>query len=107
MIPSAQIKVKTCLDSFFGFQGVLAACQKAVNSTAHNTSCEMPTQQVFGRDAMLNASFQTAWQFVKEWKQKLILQNNKRENAKRTPHTHNVGDIVAVKVGTKCKHDTD
>jgi len=66
----------------------------------------MPTQLVFGRDAMLNASFQADWQFIKECKQRLILQNNKRENAKRTPHTYSVGDVAVVKAGVKCKHGT-
>jgi len=66
----------------------------------------MPTQLVFHRDAMLNASFQADWQFIKERKQRLILQNNKRENAKRTPHTYKVGDVVVVKAGVKRKHGT-
>jgi len=106
MIRSAQITDKGDLDEFFGFQGVLAACRKAMNSTVHTTSQATPTQLVFSRDAMLNASFQADWQFIKERKQRLILQNNKRENAKRTPHTYNVGDIVVVKAGVKRKHGT-
>jgi len=76
MIRSAQITDKKDLDEFFGFQGVLAACRKAMNSTVHATSRATPTQLVFGRDAMLNASFQADWQFIKERKQRLILQNN-------------------------------
>jgi len=67
----------------------------------HATSRATPTQLVFGRDAMLNASFQADWQFGKEHKPWLILQNNKRENAKRTPHAHDVGDVVVVKAGAK------
>jgi len=106
VIRSAQIKDKRDLDEFFGFQGVLATCRKAVNSTVHATSRAMPRQSVFGRDAMLNASFQADWQFIKEPKQRLVLQNNKRENAKRNPHAHNVGDAVAVKAGVKRKHGT-
>jgi len=70
----------------------------------HATSRATPTQLVFGRDAMLNASFQADWQFGKERKPWLILQNNKRENAKRTPHAHNVGDVAVVKAGAKRKH---
>jgi len=58
MIRSAQIKDKWDLDSFLGFKGVLAACRKVMNSTVHTTARAMPTQLVFGRDAMLNASFQ-------------------------------------------------
>ena len=59
MIHSAQIKDKRDLDSFLGFKGVLAACRKAImNSAVHTTAQAMPAQLVFGRDAMLNASFQ-------------------------------------------------
>jgi len=67
----------------FGFEGILAACRKAVNSTVHTTAHATPSQLVFGRDAMLNATFQADWQFIRERKQRLIIQNNKRENAKR------------------------
>jgi len=77
-----------------------------MNSTVHTTSRATPTQLVFGRDAMLNASFQADWQFIKEHKQQLIFQNNKCENAKRTPHAHNVEDVVVVKAGVKHKHGT-
>jgi len=88
MICSAQIKSKTDLYLFFGSQGILGACQKAMNSTVHTTSSATPSQLVFGCDTMLNALFQAEWQFIKEHKQKLILQNNKHENAKWTSHTH-------------------
>jgi len=78
-----------------------------MNSVVHTTACATPTQLVFGRDAMLNASSQADWQFIKECKQRLVIQNNKRENAKRTPHACNAGDVVAVKAGAKRKHGTD
>jgi len=87
MICSTQIKDKWDSDSFLGFKGVLAACRKAMNSTMHTTACATPTQLVFGHDAILNASFQADWQFIEERKQKLIIQNNKHENTKQTPHT--------------------
>jgi len=56
---------------------------------------------------MWNASFQADWQFIKERKQRIIIQNNKRENAKRKPHTYNVGDVVVVKAGAGCKHGSN
>jgi len=62
---------------------------------------------VFGRDAMLNATFQADWQFIKERKQRLIIQNNKRENAKQKPHAHNAGDVAAVKAGKGRKHGSN
>jgi len=107
MIRSAQIKDKRDLDSFFGFKGVLAACWKAVNSTVHTTARATPSQLVFGRDAMLNATFQADWQFIKEQKQRLVIQNNKRENAKRKPHAHSAGDVAAVKAGKGRKHGSN
>jgi len=56
---------------------------------------------------MSNASFQADWQLIKERKQQLIIQNNKRENAKRKPHTHNIGNVVVVKAGTGRKHGSN
>jgi len=78
-----------------------------MNSTVHTTARATPTQLVFGRDAMLNASFQADWQFIKEQKQRLIIQNNKRENAKRKPHACNVGNVVVVKAGAGRKHGSN
>ena len=78
-----------------------------MNSTVHTTARATPTQLVFGRDAMLNASFEADWQFIRERKQKLIVQNNKRENATRVAHTYNVGDTVVVKAGVQSKHSKD
>jgi hypothetical protein len=51
---------------------------------------------VFNRDAMHNVRFEADWQYIKERKQKLIRQNNQRENAKRIPHDYQVGDKVRV-----------
>jgi len=107
MICSAQIKDRRDLDSLLGFKGVLAACRKAMNSAVHTTARAMPTQLVFGRDAMLNATFQADWQFIRERKQRLIIQNNKRENAKQKPHTYNVGNVVVVKAGKGRKHGSN
>jgi len=78
MMHSAQIKDERDLDSFLGFKGILAACRKALNSAVHATARATPAQLVFGRDAMLNASFQADWQFIKEQKLWLVIQNNKK-----------------------------
>ena len=107
MIDSLGIKDKRDLDPHFGFQGMLAALRKAMNATVHTTSRATPSQLVFGRDAILNVSFEADWQFIKDRKQKLILHNNKRENAKRKPHTYNVGDRVMVKADKQRKHGHD
>jgi len=68
---------------FFGFQGGLAACWKAANSAVQTTSPATPTQLVFGREVMFNASFQADWQFTKERKQRLISQNNECVQCRR------------------------
>jgi len=53
---------------------------------------------------MLNATFQADWQFIQEQKQRLVIPNNRRENAKRKPHACNAGDVVVVKAGKGRKH---
>jgi len=78
-----------------------------VSSAVHTAARATPAQPVFGCDAMLNASFQADWQFIKERKQRLVIQNNKRENTERKPHAHNAGDVAAVKAGAGCKHGSN
>ena len=53
-----------------------------MRSTVHSTLRAMPTQLVFGRDTLLNISFQADWQYIKERKQKLI-EMRKREEEHR------------------------
>jgi len=104
MLDATRVKDKRDLDPNFGWDGILSACQKAMNSTVHTTSRATPSQLVFGRDAMLNASFEADWQFIKQRKQKLIAQNNKRENCTHALHTYSVGDTVVIKAGVQRKH---
>jgi transposase InsO family protein len=91
----------------YGWTGILSAICQAIRSTVHTTSRATPTQLVFGRDAILNVSFEANWQYIKERKQRLILQNNKRKNATRIPHQYNVGDRVMVRLDPNRKHGTD
>ena len=78
-----------------------------MRSTVHATNQASPCQLVFGRDAMLNVNFEANWQCIKARKQKLIVQNNKRENAKRVPHTYNNGDRVIILQNPNRKHGSD
>ena len=87
-----------------GWLGVLSAVRQAMRSVVHTTMRATPTQLVFGRDAILNVSFEADWLYIKERKQKLILQNNKRKNASRIPHQYNVGDRVMVNRKPNRKH---
>jgi hypothetical protein len=91
----------------YGWTGILSAIRQAIRSTVHTTSRATPTQLVFGRNAILNVSFKANWQYIKERKQRLIVQNNKRENATRIPHQYNVGDRVMVRLDPNRKHGTD
>jgi hypothetical protein len=98
MIRVQNIQDKNDLDKDFGWTGVLSAVRQAVRSLVHTTTrATTPTQLVLGRDTLLNVSFQADWDYIKERKQHCILQNNKRENAKRIPYTYNVADQVMVK----------
>ena len=107
MIRSCGIRKKSDLDDHFGWSGVLAATRNAMRSVVHTTNRATPTQLVFGRDAILNVSFEANWQYIKERKQNLIVQNNKRENKTRVPYTYNVGDEVMVKHNPNRKHGDD
>ncbi len=106
-IRSCDIKDKRDLDEEFGWDGILAALRQAMRATVHTTTRATPTQLVFGRDALLNVSFEADWQYIKERKQCLILQNNKRENANRITHQYQVGDHVMVKLDPNRKHGSD
>ena len=89
---------------FLKWDGILAAVAFAMRATVHTTNRATATQLVFGRDAMLNVSFEADWQYIKARKQKLIRQNNQRENSKRIPHVYQVGDRVLVEQDPNRKH---
>ena len=88
----------------YGWKGILAAVRQAMRSTVHTTTRATPSQLVFNRDAILNISFEADWQYIKERKQRLIVQNNRRENAKRIEHTYNVEDKVMIRQDPSRKH---
>ena len=104
MIDSLDIKDKNDLDPDFGFSGILSAIRGAIRAVVHTTTRATPSQLVFGRDALLNVSFEANWQYIKERKQRLIVQNNRKENAKRVPHQYQVDDKVMIRLDPKRKH---
>jgi hypothetical protein len=55
---------------------------------------------------ILNVKNKANWEYICAQKQKIILKNNKAENAKRIPHTYNIGDKVLLKRGTENKLQT-
>ena len=78
----------------------------AVRSTYHTTLQSTPGQLVFGRDMILNVTHEANWEYIRSRKQKLILKNNKAENAKRIPHTYAIGDKVLLRRGNENKYET-
>jgi len=89
------------------FAGILAAVAKAVNSTVHTTLKATPTQLVFNRDAWLPVAFQADWSYIANRKQRLIVQNNKRENKTRRSHVYSVNDKVMILHDPQRKHGDD
>ena len=77
-----------------GWDGILSAAMFALRATYHTTLQATPMQLVFGRDAILNTKFEANWNLIKERKQKLIKQNNERENKNRIEHQYKEGDKV-------------
>ena len=86
------------------WDGVLSAVGFAMRATVHTTTRATPAQLVFGRDAIHQTRFQADWNFIKARKQRVIKQNNRRENAKRRPHTYSVNDQVLVVQDPQRKH---
>ena len=87
-------------------EGIISAIMFGVRATYHTTLRATPSQLVFGRDAIWNMKFRADWHQIKERKQKLINQNNAKENAKRIKHEYKVGDLILqdVKYKTKSKY---
>ena len=57
-------------------------------------------QLVFGRDAIMNLTFDANLQLIRQQKQAAIHKNNQAENNKRIQHEYKVNDTVLVK--NKC-----
>ena len=107
MIATAGLCNKDDIDALYGFKGVLSALRKAVNSTVHTTMRATPTQLVFGRDALLNISFQADWELIRQRKQRMINLNNARENQTRRDYTYSVGQQVMIRLDPNRKHGED
>ena len=107
MIATAGINDLDDVDAVYGFKGVLSAIRRAVNSTVHTTMRATPSQLVFGRDALLNVSFQANWEVIRQRKQRMINLNNARENMTRREYQYTVGQQVMVKLDPNRKHGVD
>jgi hypothetical protein len=110
LIRTFRIKSKKDLvnSAFAGkWDGLLSSVAFAMRATIHTTLQATPSQLVFGRDHITNTQFIADWHYIRERKQKLILQNNKKENATRIPHHYNVGDRVIIRTSPNRKHGVD
>ena len=107
MLRTQQIRDRDSLPEEDPWTGTLSAIGFAMRATVHTTSRATPSQLVFNRDAIHNVRFEADWQYIKQRKQRLILQNNKRENAKRTPDEYAINDQVLVQQNPNRKHGKD
>jgi hypothetical protein len=60
---------------------------------------------VFGRDAIMNTKFTANWELIRKRKQRLIDQNNQKENSKRIAHKYRVGDKVLYRIDSLSKYN--
>ena len=93
------------LDTNDPWNGILSAVIFAMRSTVHTTTQATPMQLVFGRDAIMNLTFDANWQLTKKRKQQLINKSNVNENKKRVPHKYNVNDLVLIKMNVLLNMD--
>lgn len=76
------------------FEGIIAAISFAIRSTWSTTMRATPGQLIFGRDMLLNVQHLVNWHYMQTRRQKIAVENNGRENARRIPHEYKVGDKV-------------
>ena len=104
MISSKGITDAESLAENGGWDGILGAVGYAMRATVHTTTRATPAQLVFGRDMVQNIRFEADWQFIKNRRQHVCRQNNKKENAKRVEYTYRVGEQVKVLHNKNRKH---
>jgi len=83
------------------WDGILSAAMFALRAAYHTTLQATPCQLVFGRHVMLNVKFEADWQIIKQRKQRIIHQNNQKENNKRIPLQYKVGYKILYQTLTK------
>jgi hypothetical protein len=107
MIRTFQVHNSDVVDEEDPWSGILAAVAFGVRATVHSTLRASPMQLVFGRDAIFNLQHIADWKYIKDRKQRMIVANNKRENAKRKDYKYEVGDQVLVKAEQSSKYGSD
>ena len=62
------------------WEGTLLSTMFAIQSIVHNITQHIPSQLVFGRDAILNINQEANWQLIKQRKRAFINKGNQKEN---------------------------
>jgi hypothetical protein len=106
-IASKRLVDKHDLPAVDAWAGLLSALAFAIRATVHTTTRATPSQLVFSRDAIRNVKHEADWLEIKQRKERLILKNNERENAKRKAYTYSVGDKVSIKQEPNRKFGSD
>ena len=75
------------------WKGILSSTMFAIRSKVHTTTHHTPSQLVFGRDAILSLNQEVNWQLIKQRKQALINNHNKK-NRRRQSHVYYTRDKV-------------
>jgi hypothetical protein len=75
----------------------LQACVFGIRSTFHTTLQASLGQLVFGRYMIHDIRFQANWDRIKNNKQKITANSNKRENLNIIKHNYNVGDRILLR----------
>ena len=95
-----------CMDETDPWAGISSAAAFAMRSTFHTTLNATPGQLVFGWDMILNLTCKADWQAIRQHKQSVTNKNNMKENCKRVPHAHGVGDKFLLEKDAN-KHELD
>ena len=85
--------VETALDLV---DAVLAAAQRALRITINRTVGTTPGAMVFGRDMLLPIPILTDFNLIRQRRQAVIDENNRRANLRRRFHDYHIGDQVLI-----------
>jgi len=75
---------------------VLAAAQRALRITINRTVGSTPGAMVFGRDMLLPIPILTDFNLIRQRRQAVIDENNRRANLRRRFHDYHIGDQVLI-----------
>ena len=107
MLRTFRVHDMDVMDEEDPWSSILAAISYGVRATVSTTTRASPMQLVFGRDPMLDVKYAADWKYIRDRKQKVINDNNRKENAKRLDHMYSVGDEILIKAERNSKYGAD